>query len=514
MKDRQKGLRRSLWVSALAIVLCCAMLVGTTFAWFTDSVSSSGNRIEAGTLKVDLLELVGSEWISLKDKDAANEEYAVFDYDLWEPGYSDAALLKVVNKGNLALQYQLNIVPKDTVTEDALKLAEVIDVYYNLGAATLPSGFADVKDGGAYVKVGTLADMLEDSAADPDGMVHGVLLPAGTADSDAGALPVGEVSAAIVLHMQEGAGNTYQGLNVGNGFDIQLKAIQYTYEKDGFGNDQYDAGAQWPIVSNSEFADAIAEGGNIVLGGNVQLSNDITKDVDINLSGNTIAPTHSFKLKNGSDFAMRGGNWVFENSASFGHLDVRPGSTVDSIISFENVVFTSKKLSKTFGPSTDRVEKVVQFTPDDGGAATFVFRDCTFNNAQVLFSGLSNTTGTFTATFENCVFNNMGTEAGIYVQNYLNGRIVVKNCTFNCTATRAELPAIGVQNSTVTIGFEGNNIVNGIAATEYTHDPSAGEDETYDIKVNGTPSVVVVNQGRSTTVTGLDSVTVNGIASK
>ena len=66
----------------------------------------------------------------------------------------------------------------------------------------------------------------------------------------------------------------------------------------------------------------------------------------------------------------------------------------------------------------------------------------------------------------------------------------------------------------MTIGFEGNNIVNGIAATEYTHDPSAGEDETYDIKVNGTPSVVVVNQGRSTTVTGLDSVTVNGIASK
>lgn len=119
MKDRQKGLRRSLWVSALAIVLCCAMLVGTTFAWFTDSVSSSGNRIEAGTLKVDLLEFVGSEWISLKDKDAANEEYAVFDYDLWEPDYSDAALLKVVNKGNLALQYQLNIVPKDTVTEDA-----------------------------------------------------------------------------------------------------------------------------------------------------------------------------------------------------------------------------------------------------------------------------------------------------------------------------------------------------------------------------------------------------------
>ena len=511
MKDRQKALRRSLWVSALAIVLCCAMLVGTTFAWFTDSVTSSGNRIQSGTLKVDLLELVGGDWISLKDKDAANEEYAVFDYDLWEPGYSDAALLKVVNKGSLALQYQLNIVPKDTVTEDALKLAEVIDVYYKLGAEALPSGFADVKNDNEYVRVGTLADMLEDSAADPDGMVHGVLLPAGTGDD---AMPVGEVSAAVVLHMQEGAGNTYQGLNVGNGFDIQLKAVQYTYEKDGFGSDRYDAGAEWPIVSNSEFADAIAAGGNIVLGGDVQLSNDITKDVDIDLNGNTIAPTYSFDLENGSDFAMHGGNWVFENSASFGHLDVRPGSTTDSVVSFENVVFTSEKRNRTYGSSTDRVEKVLQFTPEDGGAATFVFRNCTFNNAQVYFAGLSGTTGNFVATFENCTFNNMGTGAGIDVMNYLNGKITVKNCTFNYTATRARVPAISVFNSTVEICFEGNNVVNGTAATAYTHNPSAGEDETYDVKVSGTPSVKVVDRRSSTTVVGLDNVTVSGIASK
>ena len=53
--DKTNLTKRSLIVSILAMTVCIAMLAGTTFAWFTDSASTSVNRIQAGDLKIDLL---------------------------------------------------------------------------------------------------------------------------------------------------------------------------------------------------------------------------------------------------------------------------------------------------------------------------------------------------------------------------------------------------------------------------------------------------------------------------
>lgn len=46
--------------SVVALILCAAMLVGTTFAWFTDEVTSAVNKIQAGTLDVDLVDAAGN----------------------------------------------------------------------------------------------------------------------------------------------------------------------------------------------------------------------------------------------------------------------------------------------------------------------------------------------------------------------------------------------------------------------------------------------------------------------
>ena len=46
--------KRALIASILMLALCFTALVGTTFAWFTDSVTSSGNKIVAGKLDVGL----------------------------------------------------------------------------------------------------------------------------------------------------------------------------------------------------------------------------------------------------------------------------------------------------------------------------------------------------------------------------------------------------------------------------------------------------------------------------
>ena len=50
----RKTTRRALFMSVISLMLCCAMLVGTTFAWFTDEVTSVNNIIKAGNLDVEL----------------------------------------------------------------------------------------------------------------------------------------------------------------------------------------------------------------------------------------------------------------------------------------------------------------------------------------------------------------------------------------------------------------------------------------------------------------------------
>lgn len=97
---KSKNTKRALLVSTLFMLLCLTMLIGSTFAWFTDSVTNSNNRVVAGNLKIDLLDADGSEL----------EEGKLFGADLlWEPGQMYYRELKVVNKGTLAAKFNVCI---------------------------------------------------------------------------------------------------------------------------------------------------------------------------------------------------------------------------------------------------------------------------------------------------------------------------------------------------------------------------------------------------------------------
>ena len=117
-----KNTKRALLMSALSLLTCVSMLVGSTFAWFTDSVTSAGNRIQAGTLDIDLVDKTGAtlegqmiEWVT-KDGKAQ-------DAILWEPGCTYVTEeFKVVNKGNLDLQFKVEV----TGIDGDAKLLEVI----------------------------------------------------------------------------------------------------------------------------------------------------------------------------------------------------------------------------------------------------------------------------------------------------------------------------------------------------------------------------------------------------
>ena len=208
--------KRSLLASVLALVMCVTMLVGTTFAWFTDSASTAVNKIESGTLHVDIVDKDGN---SLDGKTLSFKNVNGDTNILWEPGATFALdSFRIVNTGKLALKYKVII---NGVNGNA-KLLEAIDFTVKIGDAE---------------KV-ALADW------------EGILLPEGkTATTDnevVGATDFITISGT----MKKEAGNEYQGLSI-DGIGITVVATQYTYEYDSKDN-LYDEDADYTIQVNKD----------------------------------------------------------------------------------------------------------------------------------------------------------------------------------------------------------------------------------------------------------------------
>ena len=111
--------KRALLISIVVMLVCLCMFTSTTWAWFTDEVTSAENKIQAGNLKVDL-ELLDKEtgiWNSLKESKAP-----IFNYDRWEPGYVDAKILKIENEGSLALKWVAKFYSKNQLSLRVLVL--------------------------------------------------------------------------------------------------------------------------------------------------------------------------------------------------------------------------------------------------------------------------------------------------------------------------------------------------------------------------------------------------------
>ena len=218
--------KKALLTSVMALFLCVAMLTGTTFAWFTDTVTSSGNKIVAGDLKVDL-EVLGDDnttWTSVKESKAA-----IFNYDKWEPGYVQVKILRVVNKGNLALKWKATLVSANELSE----LADVIDVYVKEDVTAYPTTRDEVA---TWNCVGTLRTFVNTIEA----TTTGTILAKAENETE---FP-SEVLA-IAFKMREEAGNTYKNMSLGE-FDINILASQLTYEEDSFGKD-YDENAPFSL---------------------------------------------------------------------------------------------------------------------------------------------------------------------------------------------------------------------------------------------------------------------------
>ena len=248
--------KRALVLSLLSMLLCVSMLIGSTYAWFTDTATTAVNKIQAGTLDVALEMSTdnGATWTKAEGKTLNFMTAGNSAEILWEPGCTYALpLLRVVNKGNLSLKYEIVITGIDGDAE----LNKAIEW-------TIPAE-----------KTGNLA--------------------AG-ATSDA---------IAISGHMKETAGNEYQGKSI-DGIAITVYATQYTGESDSNGND-YDKDATfYPVIDAAGLKNALANGGNITIDRDVAFApviadktqqtliaqTTVTKDTLINLAGKKISVQH------------------------------------------------------------------------------------------------------------------------------------------------------------------------------------------------------------------------------
>ena len=210
MNNNQKATKRALLTSVMALVMCVVMLVGTTFAWFTDTASTAVNKIQAGNLDValEMYDTVQSKWVSAEGKTLQFKKAADAPADekvLWEPGCTyELPQLRIVNKGNLALKYKVAI----TGIKGDAKLNEAIE--WTIG---------DIGSTGEYAK-----------------------------------LAVDESKEFTISgKMKTEAGNEYQGLSI-DGIGITVYATQATVEYDSF-NNTYDenAGKDTAFYTLAEF---------------------------------------------------------------------------------------------------------------------------------------------------------------------------------------------------------------------------------------------------------------------
>ena len=213
-----KNKKSALLMSFTSLLLCFAMLAGSTFAWFTDTASTAVNKIQSGTLKVDIQNKAGESLQGKTLRWVVNGQISENNV-LWEPNCTyELESFKIVNQGNLALKYQITI---NGITGDA-KLLEAIEFTAKIGDDKI--------------------------ALD---QLSGAILPKDAAVKDATKEVVKETKLITISgHMKEKAGNEYQGLSI-DGIGITVVATQYTYEYDSKDN-LYDKDADATIQVNKD----------------------------------------------------------------------------------------------------------------------------------------------------------------------------------------------------------------------------------------------------------------------
>ena len=451
-----KSTKRALITSALAILMCVAMLIGTTFAWFTDTASTGVNKIQAGNLDIELqMKDNDGNWVNAEGKTlpflVEGKIPAEGTQILWEPGCTYyVPEVRVLNKGNLAVKFEY--------------LPEALGVTGKL----------------AEVLTFTAKTFDKEGNEDPDINIEPEVLKPGEASP----------AWSFGYHMLESAGNEYQNATA-TGMCVTVVATQAAYEKDSF-DDQYDKDAEYPIlVTTGDELQAIVSKAtapvNIVLMNSITTNNFVIpedKDVTLDLNGRTVTNAGSHTIlnkghltlkdssadKSGQIISLKGNTAALRNGdhavcvVEGGTIsrDGANGNTWHVVENFGKMIFNGGKVVlkngngfaitngwNYFDPGASTTHAVMEINAleldtDSSGIKNCRYGDLTVNDVNVASTGywaLSNdylgtaviNGGTFTSTSFKAVSNgaamtvNGGTfdgTQGFFVQSYATSTVL------------------------------------------------------------------------------------------
>ena len=293
--NNKRATKRALLTSVMALAMCVVMLVGTTFAWFTDTASTGVNKIQAGNLDIELAYKNSTTGGEFKKADKSTP---VFDNNaLWEPGHVEYVVLKISNAGNLALKYKLGIniaseVGSTNVDGNAFNLSDYIrfavldDDKSSLGRDDLVAAATDSK-------------LIRDGYTSVETPLYPKVEP--VVDNQPN-----EKTVTLVVWMPKSVGNEANHMTGKEAptidLGISVAATQYTYENDSYDN-KYDKGAEYPIVAMDTLQELInnaAEPVSAKLEGNIAGSLTVPQDknVTLDLNGFTLTGGDSHAILN------------------------------------------------------------------------------------------------------------------------------------------------------------------------------------------------------------------------
>ena len=439
-----KSKKSALLMSFTSLLLCFAMLAGSTFAWFTDTATTGVNKIVAGNLKVDIVGETGDDHLdTLKFTKAGTAEAEA--QILWEPGcrYLTEGF-RIANKGNLALKWKAEI-NKDNIKNGKADSEE-----------TPSKSLLDVID------FSVVTSQAEDAKAIAIEDFVGHLAKEKTSDE----------TYYIKAHMQETAGNDYQNLTL-EGITITVYATQDTVENDSFDN-KYDENAQYPDVAytavSAPTAEDVAAGINPLANALISASAEtgVTGEVKQEIVADLAAGTFKLTDKEGTVRDAVKGMEVTLNGAGADKTTYevkKPGATGEGTADYsfdgaKAVVF--KNMTIEFRANTDYQGFVragaIRFEncTIKGMGANWGVGDVMFEKCKFVFADESNqwtnslwTYGGSSFTFNDCVFTS---ENGKFINVYRQANpdtvvdVTLNNCKFVNKAATENKAAVNIKS--------------------------------------------------------------------
>ena len=449
MNNNQKATKRALLTSVMALVMCVVMLVGTTFAWFTDTASTGVNKIQAGNLDIQLLmrgasgayENIGdSHQVIFGDANSLVAQNNNQD-TLWEPGKTQVAYLAVRNAGNLALKYNILLNVEDGGLIGALDYV-IVPQGTKFGDDVCRENVASwdaVKADAAKLTAGTFT-------AAPNGCLDEIAHDKTNTNETE--------YFALVVHMDENAGNTYMNKSVT--IDMKVVATQAAAEFDSFDN-TYDAGA-----AASELKQGVTIGGIAGVAdsyGTIQEAYEAVKAMLVANSGLAEQPLSAeafdaFFTDGGRiTWTIYGNQKVTDNRMfSFGRAANRFGegrhiTEINIVGGNSSAALDLTAVNGTFALPYN------WWNVADSANTTLKCKNITFNGIKYMPSATYQCTlYPTTYEFDGCTFN-----GDLYSYQNFDVNMTIKNCTFNAPADTTYAFMAQGKGGTITLD---NNVFN------------------------------------------------------